>query len=216
MKYIIQLVICFTFLFSNAQINSVELSHYVFQEFTPGYVLMDSGQKNAAMLNFNTLLEEMVFEDKGQKLAISDEQLIHVDTVFIKNRKFVYQEDKFLELLAHSDYDLYAEYKCNVGYPGRATGPGRTSQTSSSEHYGTLGTRGVFYELKLPDGYKIKPYNYYWLKKNGKLNKIKNLKQLQKLYDSQKEEFKKFSKQNDTKFSSPQNIAKLVAYMESN
>lgn len=38
-----------------------DISHYLFPEFVQGVVLMKSGQKNPAMLNFNAATEEMGF-----------------------------------------------------------------------------------------------------------------------------------------------------------
>jgi hypothetical protein len=41
------------------------------------------------LLNYNSLTEEMIFENNGKKLAIGKGELELVDTVFIKDRKFV-------------------------------------------------------------------------------------------------------------------------------
>lgn len=195
--------------------RTIAISHYVFEQFTPGYVLMKSGAKNPALLNYNGLSEEMVFEENGQKMALSEPQLSAVDSVVIKGRKFVRKEGTFMEvLLSKPDSMLFVEYKCNVAYPGRPSGPGRTSQTSSNDQFSTLGAQGVFYELKLPDGFKTKPYLYYWLEKDGVLNKIKTLNQLTKLYPDQKDASKKFIKANKVNFKDQESIVALVEHLQ--
>lgn len=199
---------------SHAQNNSVILSHYVLPEFTAGYVLQKNGAKNPSILNYNSLSEEMVFESNGQKMAIAENQLSNIDSVVIQTRKFIRFDGKFVEVLASKDYTLYAEYKCNVTYPPRSTGPGRTSQTSSSEQYSTLGQFGVFYELKLPDGFKIRPYIFYWIKSNGQWNKFKSFKQLQKFYPEQKSNIKEYLKKYDPEILSINDVSRLIHFLE--
>ena len=50
---------------SYAQPKFKEVSHYLFPEFTQGVVLMKDGGKNETLLNYNSLTEEMIFENKG-------------------------------------------------------------------------------------------------------------------------------------------------------
>ncbi len=48
------------------------ISHYLFPELTAGQVLMKDGTLNAAMLNYNAITEEIVFQQNGQVLALAD------------------------------------------------------------------------------------------------------------------------------------------------
>lgn len=190
-------------------------SHYVFSEFTMGQVLLQNGVKNVVSLNYNALSEEMVFNTNGVKLAIADEQLKTIDTVFIGERKFLHLENTFLELLENTTFELYVEYKCRMKYPGKVNGPGgRTSQTSSSETYAPKGFQQAIYEVKLPTGYDATPYQYYWLKQESELKRFKNLNQLAKLYPSKKSQFKAYTKKHDVNFNNKENIIKLVSHLE--
>ena len=58
-----------------AQKQKVEIYHYVFPEFRKGTVLMKSGTKNEAMLNYNALTDEMIFDQNGKKLAMAIYQI---------------------------------------------------------------------------------------------------------------------------------------------
>lgn len=71
-------------------------------------------------------------------------------------------------------------------------------------------------ELELPEGYEIKPYICYWLKKNGELNKFINMKQLMKLYDDKKDLFKAYVKKNDVTYNNQESIVQLIKYLETN
>ncbi|MFS4455752.1 hypothetical protein [Maribacter sp. 2304DJ31-5] len=218
MKIALYILVCsLSYISSNAQVKSLELSHYVFPDFIHGDVLMKNGNKYKAWLNYSAMLEEMVFEDGGKRLAINEEQLELIDTIYIKGRKFFTSNNKFLELLNRSKFDFYAEYKYHIKSPAAISGPGRTSQTVHNTSYSTLNASNMgslMYDLVLPDDYKVKPYTYYWLKKNGKLSKFKNLKQLIKFYSIRKSLCKEYIKTHDIEFNDQKSIVQLIRYME--
>lgn len=209
-------LLVFALLSSKAQEKKKEFSHYVLPEFRPGTVLMKNGQKNRVSLNYNSLSEEIIFENKGHKMAIADDQLEQVDTVFVDSRKFVRQEDTFLELIS-SKPKLYAEHKCRIKYPGRVNGPGgQTSQTSSTETYNPTDFRRIIYEVVLPTGYDTSPYRYYWIEKDSELHQIKSLKQLVKLYPLKKGRYKNYKSEHEIDYHNSDDILSLLRFLESN
>ena len=199
-----------------SQDKSISLSHYLFPEFTQGVILMKDGKENKSMLNYNSLTEEMIFLNRGSKLAISDTDLANADTVFLGGKKFIPLDNKFLELLTQSGYELYAEHKCDVIPPGQPAAYGGTSQTSSTTSYSSFASGAGLYELKLPDDYEVKPYTYYWLKKNGEFKQFINMNQLMKLYKPKKALFKAFVKKNKVKYDNQESLIQLINYLESN
>jgi hypothetical protein len=227
---LILMIFSLSFAMSYSQEKVTERSHYLFPEFTRGVVLMKTGIKNEALLNYNSLTEEMIFEEKGEKFTVGMMALELIDTVFIRDRKFCTLNNKFIELLYHSECDLYAEHKCRVNSPGKPDGYRGTSQTSaipssSSYYLGRNREKGNiselkmpdgFYELKLPDGYETKPYTYYWLKKNGELNRCISMRQLMKLYDDKEDLFKAYVKKHDIKFDNPESMVQFIKYLETN
>ena len=182
---------------------------------------MKDGKRNDALMNYNSLTEEMIFDNKGKKLAIGKYEVPRVDTVFIKDRKFVAQKGNFFELVYHSKWDLYVEHLCRLEAPGASTGYGGTSETAAASSVSTLLTNdgvidGAIYDLELPDGYKTKPYTIYWLKKNGDLNKFVNMRELKIFYKDKKDLFKEYSKKNHVKYQDQESIIQLIEYLESN
>jgi hypothetical protein len=210
--YFLTFSVSFTSSYSQAKVT--ELSHYLFPEFTQGFILMKNGIKNKALLNYNSLTEEMVFHDKGKMLAIGKTELELIDTVFIRDRLFFTLNKRFVELIFHSKCDLYAEHKCSVIPPGKPSGYGGTSQTSAITSVTSINSGGRLYELELPDDYEIKPYTFYWLKKNGELNLFINMKQLMKLYDDKKDLFKAYVKKHKVKYDNQESIVQLIKYLE--
>jgi hypothetical protein len=201
---------------SFGQKGSSGLSHYVLPQFTGGDILMKNGQKIKAWLNYNSLSEQMIFDENGKKLAITENQLKLIDTIYINNRKFCRTDNTFLELLFQSESNLYAEFKCRLEAPSNASGYGGDSQTGTSTSFSSIEDRGIQYQLSLPDGYKAKPYTIYWLKRNGKMTSFKNINQLMKLFSDKKQLFKSYKKNHELDYNNQASIIKLIKYLEAN
>jgi hypothetical protein len=197
-----------------AQVKVTEVSHYLFPEFTKGIVLMKTGVKNEALLNYNSLTEEMIFDDRGKKLAMT--QLDQIDTVYIDNHKFFIMNNKFIELVYNSKYALYAEHKCSLRDPGKPAAYGGTSQTSAATSYSSYLSGGQVYELKLPEGVETKPFIDYWIKKDGKATKFLSIRQLMKLFGDKEDLIKAYVKKYDLKYDDQKGLIDLIRYLEKN
>ena len=217
MKHIYCILIsCLISISSYAQQENIEMTHYLFPEFTQGVILMKSGIRNYALLNYNSLTEQMIFEKTGKKLAITPNELRLVDTVFIENRKFITFNSAFVELLSHSKWDLYIEHKCEVEDLGKPSGYGGTSKTHAIKTYSSFYSKGKSHQLKLPKGYKLKPYAHYWLKNKRNLNKFTSMKELKKLYKDKKDLYKAYLKKDRVKYDDQEGVIRLIEYLESN
>lgn len=218
MKYIFCIIISGLILnTSTAQENDIGTSHYLLSEFTQGVILMKSGVRNKALLNYNALTEEMIFENNGRNMAIGTNEIPLVDTIFIKDRKFVVLNGKFVELVYHSKYDVFVEHKCKVEEAGKPAGYGGTSQTSATTSVSSLYSQGrVIYNLKLPDNFKAKPYHSYWLKKNGELHELTSMRGMKNLYKDKKALYKKYLKANNVRYQDQESIIQFIEYLESN
>ncbi|MBL7969376.1 MAG: hypothetical protein JNK09_20405 [Prolixibacteraceae bacterium] len=211
-KLLFIIAICFSFSTIYGQVKVLEVTHYIFPEFTKGTVLMKTGVRNEALLNYNSLTEEMIFDTKGKKLAMA--QLDQVDTVYIGNRKFFLYNNKFVELLHKSKYELYVEHKCSVKDPGKPSAYDGTSQTSATTTYSSYLSGGQVYELKLPEGVETKPYTEFWFKKDGKTTKFLSIRQLMKQFEDKEDDFKEFAKENNVKYENQASVVALVKFME--
>lgn len=198
-----------------AQPKQIVLSHYIFPEFTEGYVMMKGGRTQQMLLNYNSVTEEMVFKRGETILAIGKAEVKEVEYVTISGRKFVVLNDKFLELLFEGGKNIYAEHRCTVIPPGNPAPYGGTSQVSSVDRYSGLSADGgLYYKLQLPDGYVVKPAINYVVRAGDKISKIYSLKQLRKVYQDKRDEFDKYVKDNNVKFENIAEIAALAAELE--
>jgi len=208
------LLFCLLCIPAYSQVQRVELSHYMFPQFTKGTILMKTEVKDEALLNYNSLTEEMVFDVKGEKLAIDKDKLALVDTIFINGRKFVPVNNKFVEFIYHSTFDLFCEHVCTVTPPAKPSPFGGSSQTSNATLISSFESSGVFYGLKLPDGYIINTHIYYWIKKDGKFNRAVNMRQLTKYYEAKEDLLKAYVKEHDVKFDNLESIVQLFNYLD--
>ena len=197
--------------------ETVNLSHYLFPDFQPGIVLMKNGVRNNVKLNYNAASEEMVFDENGKILAIDEAVLPQVDTVFIADEKFIRMNNKFVKIIINEpEIDLFVEHKCRLIPPGKPAAYGGTSQTSSITSYSSIMSDGRVYNLKLPDDYKIIPYNVFWLNRNGKLQSFSNLGQLKKIYRDKKKLIGDYLKENEVKLSNEKSVSDAINYLENN
>lgn len=198
------------------QQQGTEVYHYIFPEFIKGDVLMKSGKVNSALLNYNAATEEMIFDQNGQKLAFDEITLNQVDTVFIQNRKFVFHNKKFVEVLSQNGYKLFVEYKCQITPPGKPAAYGGTSETSSVTSYSSWMGNGTVYQLKLPDDFKTNTSVMYWLDNGNGWKNFSSLGQIKKRYKNQKELYNTYTKQKKVNFKDVESVAGLFHYLETN
>ena len=197
--------------------ETVNLSHYVFPDFQPGVVLLKNGVRNNAKLNYNAASEEMVFDENGKMLAIGDAVLPQIDTVFVSDEKFIRLNNKFVKIIIDEpEIDLFVEHKCRLIPPGKPAAYGGTSQTSSTTSYSSIMSDGKVYNLKLPDDYKVIPYNVFWINRNGKLQSFSNIGQLKRIYRDKKKIIDNYLKKNDVKLTNEKSIVDTVIFMENN
>ena len=215
-KYLTLFLLLSTTVFLKAQ-ETLTLSHYLFPDFQPGVVLLKNGVRNNAKLNYNAASEEMVFDENGKTLAIGDAVLSQIDTVFVSDEKFIRINNKFVRILIDKpEIDLFVEHKCKIIPPGKPTAYGGTSQTSSASSYSSILSGGKVYDLKLPDDYKIMPYNVFWLNRNGKLQSFLNLGQLKKIYRDKKKLVDDYLKKNEVKLANEKSVEEAITYLENN
>lgn len=194
------------------QKNKKEINHYIFPEFVKGTVVMHSGTKNVTMLNYNAATEEMIFDEKGKKLAVS--KLDEIEAFYIDERKFIPLQNKIVEIIYQNNYELYASHKCSVIEPGKPAAYGGTSQTSATTSYSSIVSGGQVYELSLPQGIETKAFTEYWIKKDDKVSNFLSIRQLSKQFSDKSDQFKKYIKENKVTYENQESVIGLIKFME--
>ena len=199
--------------FAQADKNVRQLTQYIFPEFTEGSVLQKSGTVTKTMLNYNTLTQEMVFKQGEQYLAFADPSSI--DTVFLNNKKFIPVNNVFYEVAVNAPVSLFIQHVSDIISSGAETGFGKT-QTSAAQGLTDLKSSGKAYSLSLTDEYTIRNKTNYFLKKDGNLIAINNLKDVKKVFAGKENLIDDYAKKNKTGFKKEDDVIKLVEFCNNN
>ena len=204
------IILLFSIYSVSGQKVTVVSPHYLLPEFTKGKVLLKAGTPRELKMNYNIITEEMIFEYPGKYLALTNIETI--DTVIIQGRKFIPSGKIFLELLVNSRVPLFAKYTCSITPPGKPSGYGGTSQTSSITVIDQLFSKGRAYEMELPADYVVVPNTEYLLFKGGSFIRIYNIKQVIKAFPEKGPQIKEYNKKNKTDFKKQDNVISLIAF----
>lgn len=179
----------------NGQDNSEIVSkHYVLPAFVKGSVLMKSGKTQTAVINYNMITEEMIFENGSTRLAMNN--LEKIDTIYLDSMKFVPHNKIFYEVLINDKIPLFKKHKSNLLQSGTPAGYGGTSETSATTSISILAGSGALYKLQLPKEYHVKDASQFWISKDNTESIVTNQKQFLKIFPEKSKELEQFIKQN--------------------
>lgn len=188
-----------------------DMPQYLFREFSKSDVLMNTGQMNNVMLNYNIVTEKMVFlnNDKYYDMTNTDA----IDTVYLNGSKFIPVGKSFYEVLAGGPATLFMQHKGNLSPAGKPVGYGGTSQTSATTYISSIELSGMQTNLPLPKDYVINPADAFWIRTGDKWADFTSEKQFLAIFPDKAAELKTFIKVNKIKFDRPANLISLVKYL---
>jgi len=209
-------LMCFAVFFGfSLQLNAQKDSeknppHYIFPTFTNGTVIMKGGNKKQSVLNYNTVTQEMIFEQSGKRLAM--DKLETIDTVIIQDRKFIPAGKVFYEVAFVAPISLFIQHKSDITSEGKSIGYGTKKQTTSSTSYSKLMAADGLYSLKLPDDFYVSNTSINWVQKDESMVKFITKRQFLKIFPERENELKQYIKENNIGMKSSEDLIKLVSY----
>jgi hypothetical protein len=209
LKIILFLFVCICTTTVCAQNEESVSPHYLLPDFVKGSVKIKNGNAQQAIMNYNMLTEEMIFEKGDAKLAL--DRLETIDTVYLGSRKFIPHEKVFYELLVKDQVSLFVQHKSNLIPPGKPAGYGGTSETSATTSVSVLQSSGSIYKLKLPEGYRVSDDTQFWITKGGSTFRISSERQFLKIFPEMSKEIELFIKQNKLNLRKQGDLTVLIA-----
>lgn len=185
-----------------------DTTHYVLPEFAPGIVKMKDGRTEIALMDYNKLTEEMIFEKEGVRLAL--DSLEAIDTVYIDSRIFIPHQKVFYELLVKGPVSLFMQHKCNLLAAGNPSGYGGTSETGASRNLSSLASSGRAYKLTLPTEYHVTDDSQFWIRKNNRFYRSNTGSQIIKVFPEKEKEIKQFIKENRLDLKDTMDLVALI------
>jgi hypothetical protein len=173
-------------------------------------VRLKTGESFKAVMNYNTLTEKMTFYQKGTLLDLIRPETI--DTICIQDRLFVPIEKSFYEVILNAPIAFFIQHKSDLVSTGRPAALGTTSQTSGITSVSKLVGNENSYNLKLPENFKIKPYEVYWVRMNKGMHKFLNERQLLNILPAKEDEITEFINQSHLKINKTNDLIKLAKF----
>ena len=213
-KFILSVSIVLSPAFLNCQTNrDGSMPQYYFQDFIPSKVIMKNGQIQTPNLNYNTITEKMVFIRDGNYYDIANTGM--VDTVIIRDVKFVPVGDAFFEVLIGAEPSLFIQYKGSLMPAGKPAGYGGTSQLASSTYITSVNLSSGRYNLPIPADFIVEISPVYWLKVDDGMKSFVNERQFLGLFPGKEGQIKDFIRKNRIKIDRKADVIKLVNYYNS-
>ncbi|MCX6325995.1 MAG: hypothetical protein NT144_05010 [Bacteroidia bacterium] len=182
----------------------------LFPGFTRSIIIMKSGKTNSASLNYNTIDEEMVFDQKGVYMVLDKPE--EIDTVYLQNLKFIPVEKAFYEVVVNGNISLFIQHKSRYAPVGSNTAYGLTSQTLGPTAVSTVRGGNQVRNLELPDNVKVSPATVYWVRVDNEMHKFTTERQFLKIFPGKENEIKEFFKTSKLDLKSREGLIKLGNY----
>lgn len=195
----------------NGQANSKgEMPQYLFPGFNKCDVLMNGGQINSPVMNYNIVTQKMVFITNDKYYDLTNPEA--VDTVRLNGCKFIPVGKAFYEVLLSQPIALFIQHKGTLMTAGKQVGYGGTSQTASTTYISNIELSGLQYNLELPDDFIVNSSTVYWLRIGDKWSDFTNEKQFISLFPGKEAQIKSFIRENRIKIDKPDHLTKLIKY----
>ena len=193
------------------QISETEESpQYLFKSFSEGNVLLKSNKIQAAVMNYNTVTEKIVFEQNGQLLDMIN--LNQIDTIYLQDCRFIPVGNAFYELIDTSPLPLFIQHKGKLLPPSKQVAYGPASDLAVSTRISSIELSGYNYNLPPPTDYNVEVTSIYWLMRNREMMSFSNVKDLQKLFPENKNEIKKYIKKEHLKLERREDLIKIIKF----
>jgi hypothetical protein len=187
--------------------QSKPLPQFLFPGFTKSLVKMKDGRQLTAILNYNMVDEEMIFDQKGIYMALEKPQ--EIDTIFLQNRAFVPVEKAFYEVVATGNVSIYIQHKSRYSPVGSNTAYGLKTQTLGPSSVRTVSVGNQVREIEVPDNVTVSPATVFWVKTGDKMDKFTTERQFLKLFPDLEEKLKEFIKTNRIDIKSREDLIRL-------
>lgn len=209
-KSILVLFLAFATPLNSQTSTQEEYPQFLFPDFSMGTMKMKNGNTRDFLLNYNIITEKMVYR-QGENFY--DMITIDVDTVFVRQRKFIPSGKFFYELLLDSSVSLLIQHKGKLTPRGAPAAYGGTSQISSSTYLSSVNLTGGQANLKLPDFYIVQPEPVFWIRNGSDMLSFLNKKQFMEIFTGHEKELNNFIRKNRIKFDNISDMVKLTRYV---
>ena len=201
--------ILFTLFFSTVQSQDSknQIPQFLYPQFSKGILKMKNGSALSAVINYNMVDQEFIFEQRGTYMALDKPD--EIDTVVWQGKKFIYLNKAFIELAYKGKISIFYQHKAKYTSAGSKSAYGMTSQTTGPTAVLTIQGGNQMRSLDLPENVTVSLDDIFWIQENGTFKKFTSERQFAKLFPEKEDQIKQFCKSNKINLTKVEDLQKL-------
>jgi hypothetical protein len=198
---------------TSADVIKPELQ-YIFPDFQDGRVFLKGQKKIDCQLNYNFLLDEILFIDEnGNKMALAKPH--EVIYVLIAKRMFIPGSKGYYEVIENEDISLVYKWSCHISEKGKEGALGIQTDAPSVYQMNQMSFDAREWKLEVDKeaiaSVEVLPY----LKVKSKFIPITGAKDFIKAFSGRTAEIKAYINQNPVDFKKEADLRRLTKYCNS-
>jgi hypothetical protein len=193
------------------KLRAEPLAVYLFDEFSPATLLFKSGRQASLKFNYNVVSEEMVFMRYGRLLALD---MPDIDTIYIRERKFIPLNKGFYEVVQTSLCMLYVRHHAEVTNKGKAAGYGQHSETAAISSLNSYTFEEMVIPLASSAGGKLQDLSEVWLRRGGQFYEAGTKKQLLQAFPEHEAAIRQFDRKYRPQRYRLREVEALLRYLQ--
>ncbi len=187
---------------------------FIFPDFQKGSVILKNHTEIKCQLNYNFLLDEVMFIDEnGKKMALANPQ--DVLLVYIADRMFIPTTKGYYEIIVRGGVSLVYKWNCRITDKGKQGALGITTDAPSVVQMNRISFDAREWKLDVDKEAIIAVEVIPYLKIKSKLIPLKSAKDFLKAIPGKKSEIKKYIDQNPVDFKKEADLKRLTLYCNS-
>lgn len=187
---------------------------FIFPDFQKGSVILKNHPEIKCQLNYNFLLDEVMFIDEnGKKMALANPQ--DVLLVYIADRMFVPTTKGYYEVIERGEVSLVYKWNGSITDKGKQGALGITTDAPSVVQMNRISFDAREWKLDVDKEAVLAVEVIPYLKIKAKLIPIKGAKGFLKAIPGKRSEIKKYIDQNPVNFKKEADLRRLTIFCSS-
>jgi hypothetical protein len=206
-----------TVILENNIVSSESIKHElqnIFPDFQKGYVFFKDQHVVPCRLNYNFLLDEIMYLDAdGKKMALANPQ--DLSYITIASRKFIPSLKGYYEVIESGDVSLVYKWTCNIVEKGKEGALGIANDAPSIYQMNQISFDSRTWKLDVDKEAFVDVRVIPFLKTRAKYIIIKGEKEFLKTYSDKRSDIKAYLSKEPVDFKIEADLRRLTKYCNS-
>ena len=208
-RIIIIFLLTYCSVFVSAQ--TLRKNGFLFPDFRKGEILFKNGGMNQALLNYNTIDQQMFFVQDGKALIIGQPDMIR--SIMIDSLKFVpIKGDMFYQVIMTESSPIYVCRRSTLVSQGKNTAYGGKSGTTAITNVSGIYTSGMSTDLSVGNEMDAKADDLYFIWRNDEYINVSTRKQIERAFRKYKSDIEAYIQEHNPDLERDRDIVDLLKF----